>query len=157
MKQLFFFGSLILSGVIFFGGPSSVGAQTVRGSIGNGTVARGSSSRATVVIDIPAGLHVNSSHPNSEYAIATSVRITGTGIKTSPVRYPAGHNRKFSFSESAINVYEGSTSFPFTVMVPKNFKGETVRIRAMVRYQACTNEVCYPPKSKELTLTAKVR
>ncbi|MEP6848941.1 MAG: protein-disulfide reductase DsbD domain-containing protein [Acidobacteriota bacterium] len=157
MKQLFFFGGLILSGVIIFGGQSSVGAQTVRGSIGNGTVSRGSSSRATVVIDIPGGLHVNSSRPNSEFAIATSVRITGSGIKTSPVRYPAGRNRKFSFSESAINVYEGSTSFPFTVMVPKNFKGDTVRIRAMVRYQACTNEVCYPPKSKELMLTAKVR
>lgn len=143
--------------MVVFGSQSDLGAQTVRGSIGNGTVARGSSARATVVIDIPAGLHVNSSHPNSEYAIATSVRITGSGIKTTPVRYPAGHNRKFSFSESAINVYEGRTSFPFTVMVPKGFKGDTVRIQAMVRYQACTNEVCYPPKSKEITLTAKVR
>jgi len=156
MKLSFVFGNLMLAAVILLASQSSASAQTVHGSIGNGTVARGSAARASVVIDIPAGLHVNSSRPNSEYAIATSVRINGTGIKTSPVRYPAGHNRKFTFSETAINVYEGRTTFPFTVTVPRSFKGDTVRIRAMVRYQACTNEVCYPPKSKEITLTAKV-
>ena len=156
MKLLFVFGNLLVAAAILLAGQSGASAQTVRGSIGNGTVARGSAARASVVIDIPAGLHINSSRPNSEYAIATSVRISGTGIKTTPVRYPAGHNRKFTFSETAINVYEGRTTFPFTVNVPKGFKGETVRIKAIVRFQACTNEVCYPPKSKEITLTAKV-
>jgi DsbC/DsbD-like thiol-disulfide interchange protein len=157
MKQLFIFGSVILAAVMFVGGQSVVDAQTVRGSIGNGTVERGEAARASVIIDIPAGLHVNSSRPNSQYAIATTVRVNGTGVKTSGVRYPAGHNRKFSFSEVAINVYEGHTTFPFTVTIPKNFKGDVVKIHAVVKYQACTNEVCYPPKTKDITFTAKVR
>jgi hypothetical protein len=37
------------------------------------------------------------------------------------------------------------------------FKGNAVKVRAVVRYQACTDEVCYPPKNKEITLTAKVK
>ena len=157
MKQFFFFGSLILASLVFFGGQSSISAQTVRGTIGNGTVTRGAAARAAVIIDIPGGLHVNSSRPNSQYAIATTVRVSGNGVKTSSVKYPTGHNRKFSFSEVAINVYEGHTSFPFTVAVPKDFKGDVVKIHAVVKYQACTNEVCYPPKTKDITFTAKVR
>lgn len=157
MTKFLFFGIITLTMVFLFGGQSGVTAQTVTGSIGNGTVARGTASRGNIVIDIPNGLHVNSSRPASQYAIATSVRVSGTGIKTSSVKYPAGHNRKFNFSEVPINVYQGHTSFPFTVMVPANFRGDIVKVRAVVKYQACTEEVCYPPKTKEIILTAKVR
>ncbi|MGH9820722.1 MAG: protein-disulfide reductase DsbD domain-containing protein [Pyrinomonadaceae bacterium] len=157
MKKVFIFGPIVLILVFILGGQSGVGAQTVTGSIGNGTISRGAAARGVVVIDIPGGLHVNSSHPNSQYAIATSVRVSGKDVKTGAVRYPAGHNRKFSFSEVPINVYQGRTSFPFTVTVPANFRGSVIKVRAVVKYQACTEEVCYPPKTKEITLTAKVR
>ena len=132
-------------------------AQTVSGSIGNGSVARGSSARGSVVLSIPGGLHVNSSRPASEYAIPTTVRLSGSGVKVSGPTFPRGVNRKFQFSENVINVYEGTVRFPFTVNVPAGFKGDTVRVRAVVKYQACTDEVCYPPRSKEVTLTARVR
>ena len=143
--------------MIVLAGVASVSAQTVSGSIGNGSVARGASARGSIVLSIPGGLHVNSSRPASEYAIPTTVRISGTGVRASGPTYPRGVNRKFQFSENVINVYEGTVRFPFTVNVPANFKGETVRVRAVVRYQACTDEVCYPPRTKEVTLTARVR
>ena len=130
-------------------------AQTVSGSIG--TVKRGGSVRGNVVLSVPGGLHVNSSRPNSEYAIPTSVKVSATGAKVGAVSYPRGKNRKFSFSEDTINVYEGRTTFGFNLSVPANFKGNVVKVRAVVRYQACTDEVCYAPKSKEVTLTAKVQ
>jgi hypothetical protein len=135
----------------------AVSAQTISGSIGNGSVARGSSARGSIVLSIPGELHVNSSRPASEYAIPTTVRLSGTGVRVTGPTYPRGVNRKFQFSENLINVYEGTVRFPFTVNVPRGFKGDTVRVRAVVRYQACTNEVCYPPRSKEVTLSARVR
>lgn len=149
-------GSLLVTALCFFAG-SEVNAQTISGSIGNGTVARGASARGVIVLDIPGGLHVNSNRPASEYAIPTSVRVTGSGVKVGAVRYPRGKNQKFQFSENLINVYDGRVSFPFTVTVPKNFRGDTVRVRAVVRYQACTDEVCYPPRNKDITLTARIR
>ena len=142
---------------IFLVGAAAVSAQTVSGSIGNGSVARGSSARGTIVLSIPGGLHVNSSRPASEYAIPTTVRLSGTGVRVSGPTFPRGVNRKFQFSENVINVYEGTVRFPFTVNVPAGFKGDTVRVRAVVRYQACTDEVCYPPRTREVTLTARVR
>lgn len=154
MKKYIFssiIGLLILAGSAF-----QANAQSVSGSIGNGTVTRGKAARGTIVLSVPGGLHVNSSRPGNEYQIPTTVRLTAEGAKVSGVSYPRGKNRKFGFSESAINVYEGRTAFPFTVTVPANFKGKTIKVRATVRYQACTDEVCYPPKSKEVTLTARV-
>lgn len=156
MKKLFRF-SVAIFAFLAFAGVFVSNAQTVTGSIGNGTVARGSGTRATIVMSIPGGLHVNSSRPRSQYAIPTSVRVSGTGVKISAVKYPSGRNRKFQFSEDLINVYEGRVTFPFTVTVPANFRGDTVRVRATVRYQACTEEVCYPPRTKDITMTAKVR
>jgi DsbC/DsbD-like thiol-disulfide interchange protein len=155
MKKTLILGSF--SAVLIAFSICTATAQTIDGSIGGGSVSRGKAARGSIVMTIPGGLHVNSSRPNSEYAIATRVRISGTGLKASAVNYPKGTNRKFQFSEVPINVYEGRVVFPFTVTVPAGFRGNTVKVRAAVRYQACTEEVCYPPKTKEVTLTARVR
>ncbi len=129
----------------------------VTGAFAQPTVSRGSTAQGTIVIAIPEGLHVNSSKPESEYAIPTSVRISGVGFKVGPIEYPEGANRKFQFSETELNVYEGEVSIPFTVAVPKGFRGGTISVKAIVRYQACTEEICYPPKNKELVITASVK
>jgi DsbC/DsbD-like thiol-disulfide interchange protein len=135
----------------------NAGSQTISGVVTGGAVTRGSTARGVITMSIPGGLHVNSNRPSSQYAIATTVRISGTGLKTAVVSYPRGRNRKFEFSENPINVYEGTVRFPFSVKIPVTFNGSSVRLRAVVHYQACTNEVCYPPKDKDITVTAKVR
>lgn len=150
MKKLLFIA--ILSIGLFV---SAATAQTVSGSIG--TVSRGGSVKGRIVLSIPGGLHTNSNRPSKDYLIATTVRVSAVGAKTGAVSYPRGRNRKFQFSEEPLNVYEGTVSFPFNLTVPASFKGDTVRVRAVVRYQACTDEICYPPKTKEITLTARVR
>ncbi|HKX82628.1 MAG TPA: protein-disulfide reductase DsbD N-terminal domain-containing protein [Pyrinomonadaceae bacterium] len=151
MNKLAILLTLLLS-VVF-----AANGQSVTGSFGSGTVEKGKAARGQIVLTIPGGLHVNSSRPASEYAIPTSVRLSGPGVRVGRITYPRGRNRKFQFSEDLINVYEGRVSFPFTVTVPANFRGNTVRVNASVRYQACTEEVCYPPKTKQITLTAKVK
>ncbi|MEJ7849460.1 MAG: protein-disulfide reductase DsbD N-terminal domain-containing protein [Pyrinomonadaceae bacterium] len=150
-------GILVAAILLMAPGVNETAAQTITGSLGNGTVARGSVAKGKIVLSIPGGLHVNSNRPNNEYSIATTARITGTGTKEARISFPRGKNRKFQFSENTINVYEGRVSFPYTVTVPANFKGNVIRLRVVVRYQACTDEICYPPKSKEITLTAMVR
>jgi thiol:disulfide interchange protein len=158
MNKKFIFTFTAFFTLMFFVAAFDASAQTVSGSIGNGTVAKGARGRGSIVLSIPGNLHVNSSKPNSEYLIATSIRLSGgNGARVSGVTYPRGVNRKFQFSETPLNVYEGTVRFPFTVTVPANFKGNTISVRAVVRYQACTDEVCYPPKSREITMTARVR
>ncbi len=156
MKRILFCAAILISALLAGGAAEALG-QSVSGSIGNGTVSRGGSARGTIVLSIPSGLHVNSNRPNSEYSIPTTVRLTATGARVTGVTYPRGKNKRFQFSPDTINVYEGRVSFPFTVRVPANFRGNSITVRAAVRYQACTDEVCYPPRTQNITLTARVR
>lgn len=156
MKKAIFFSALFLAA---FGFASfSADAQTVRvsGAFEKSPVSRGRSVDATIVMNIPSQLHVNSNRPASEYAVPTVVSVRSPGLKTGRIRYPRGKNRRFQFSENQINVYEGRVKFPFTITVPSNFRGNLIRVIATVRYQPCTNEVCYPPTSKSVTMTARV-
>lgn len=133
-------------------------AQTVTGTIAKGEVTKSRKAKATVVLDIPHDLHTNSNNPGSEYAIPTTVKITPvSGIKIGAVTYPRGMNKKFEFSEKALNIYEGKVEFTFDVTVPTSYRKPKIEIEVSVRYQACTNEVCYPPTSKRTTLVANVR
>ena len=152
MKMKFF--GLVLGSLLLV---SAANAQTVTGSISGGTVNKGKTARGSVVLSVPGGLHVNSSRPGNKYQIPTSIRLSASGARVSGPTYPRGTNRKFQFSDEVINVYEGTIRFPFTVTVPTGFRGNTVSVRAVVKYQACTDEVCYPPRSKEITMTARVR
>ena len=77
-------------------------------------------------------------------------------MKIGPVSYPRGKNRKFELSADTINVYEGRTPFTFNVTVPASYKKYSVVVTVTVRYQACTDEVCYPPKTKTATISASV-
>ncbi|MEZ5427482.1 MAG: protein-disulfide reductase DsbD N-terminal domain-containing protein [Pyrinomonadaceae bacterium] len=154
MKKFLFIGLFLALALMAVG---EARAQSISGSIGKGSVTRGGTTRANIVMDIPAGLHVNSRYPNSKYAIPTTVEVSASGVTLGGVSYPRGKNRKFSFSDETINIYEGRVVFGFNVTVPKGFRGRTVQVRAKVRYQACTDEVCYAPKTKEITLTARVR
>ena len=132
-------------------------AQTLRGTIGKGVVRRGAAAKATVILDIPDGIHTNSSRPKSEYLIPTRLKVSGARLKIGTVMYPRGTDKKFEFSEEPLNVYEHRAAFNFIVAVPKTYRGEAIKVLATINYQACTNEVCYPPKKLEITLTAKVK
>ena len=157
MKNFFFTAILSLVFVFLAGNLAETNAQTVNVSGSIGTVKRGGSIKGSVVLNIPGALHVNSNRPNSEYAIPTTVSLSTKGGKVGGAIYPRGKNRKFSFSDEVINVYEGRTTINFNLTVPANYSGDTVNVRAVVRYQACTDEVCYPPKSQTVNLTARIK
>lgn len=157
MKKTIIKFSIVSALILIAGIFAEMQAQSVSGSIGNGAVKRGSATRGTVVLSIPSDLHVNSNRPNNEYAIPTVVRVSSKEAKVGAVNYPRGKSRKFSFSDQPISVYDGNATFSFNVSVPANFKGNIIRVRAVVRYQACNDEVCFPPKEKEITMSAKVQ
>ncbi len=154
MKKYLFIGLFFALGLFFIG---EANAQSVSGSISKAR--KGKIARGYVVLKIPGGLHVNSYRPRSEYAIPTRVTVSSgsRGVRAYGVTYPPGKTRRFSFSDTPINVYEGRVVFGFKVRVPSNYRGSTIRVKANVRYQACTDEVCYPPKTKSVWITARVR
>ena len=131
--------------------------QTVTGSFAEKSVKRGATARGKVALTLPNELHVNSNRPGSELLIPTVVKLSGRGFTVGRVTYPRGHNRKFQFTSKTLNVYEGTTVFPFRVKVPRNYRGRSVTVNAVVDFQACTEQVCYPPRKETIKITARVR
>ena len=117
---------------------------------------QGSSFQAAVVMDIPSGLHVNANKPLGKYAVPTVVKIDAPrGFRVTPVNYPRGSVRTFRFGgaeETRIAVYEGRTVFRFNVTVPPEQPFGVENVRVSVRFQSCTDEVCYPPATRNLDL-----
>ena len=117
---------------------------------------QGSTFQAAIVMDIPRGLHVNSNRPLGKYAIPTKVSIDAPrGLRVSAVSYPRGAVRTFRFGGAAaerLSVYEGNAIIRFSVTVPPGQELGVARIRARVEYQSCSDEVCFPPARRELTL-----
>lgn len=143
--------------ILLAAGHMVVNAQEVSVTLAEGLMTQGSTVKGTLLLSIPEGLHVNSNKPSSEYLIPTSVRLLGDGIKVGKIDYPEGKDRKFQFSDTELNVYEGEIAIPFSVTILKTFKKKQVSMKALVRYQACTEEVCYPPRNKEVIITAPVK
>ena len=96
------------------------------------------------------GFHINSHTPKSKFLIPTTLSLQpATGVKPGPPAFPAGQLYSFAFDPSEkVDVYAGS----FTVKLPVVATAGEHTIDATLKYQACDNASCYPPK----TLPVKV-
>lgn len=137
--------------------PAQEGDIQINGFFSVDPAQQGSSFQAAIVMEIPRGLHVNGNRPLGKFAIPTTVKVDAPrGMKISAVTYPRAQVRSFRFGEGVpaerLAVYEGRSIARFNVTVPPNFERGVARIRVNVRYQSCSDTVCYPPRSEQLTL-----
>ena len=112
---------------------------------------------AVVMLDIPAGLHVQSSRPLDKYLVATKLDVeTPSGMKVGPISYPRAVMRNLKFSKGAVAVYEGRTTIRFNVTVPASYNGSSGEIKGKLRFQACNDESCFPPVTREVKMWLNV-
>jgi thioredoxin:protein disulfide reductase len=142
--------------------PATLYAQSasdvnVSGSIAPDKIKKGRIVRATVVMDIPAGLHVQSNRPLDKYLVATKLDVeTPSGMNVGPVSYPRAVMRKLKFSKGAVAVFEGRAVMRFNVTVPANYSGSSGEIKGKLRFQACNDESCFPPVTREVKMWLNV-
>lgn len=112
---------------------------------------KGRATQAVIVMDIPGGFHVNANRPLGKYAVPTVVKIEAPdGVRVSPVTYPRAVVRRFKFSDEQLGVYEGRAVMRFNVTVPPNYGGDRVSLRTRIRYQSCSDDVCFQPATRDV-------
>ncbi len=167
MKNRNFFLLISLTLLLGFslapGGISVANAQTtppkidVRLSLPAQRVQRGRTVSASLILDIPSGYHVNAHDPVSRFALPTKIDVeTPDGIKVGRITYPKAIVRKFSFSGDRLGVYENRAVIRFSLIVPANQPKGNAEIKARLDYQSCSNEVCFPPMKREVTVSFTV-
>ncbi len=121
-------------------------------------VARGRTIQGVVEMEIPAGYHVNSSRPLEKFLIPTQLTIEAQQrLRVGRVNYPRAVLRNLKFSKNKVSVYEGKVVMRFNISVPANFAGDGAELKARLRYQSCSDEVCFPPRTHEIKFWVSVR
>ena len=119
-------------------------------------VAAGLRSIVEVRLVVAEGYHVNSHAPKSELLIPTVAKLEpqDAGVRMEAVEYPRGMSYSFATDPSEVlDVYTGAVVLRVPVVATT---GEHV-LQGTLRYQACDQKACYPPKTLSLTVpfTAK--
>ena len=104
---------------------------------------------------IVPGFHINSHTPNSQLLIPTTLVLQPAGgVKTGALVYPAGQSYSFAFDPGdKLDVYAGG----FTIRLPVVAAAGEHTLEGTLKYQACDNASCYPPKTLpvKIVFTAK--
>jgi thiol:disulfide interchange protein DsbD len=159
IKNLTLLIVLLLLPATFYSKPAPQSASdiNVNGSVAPDKVKKGRVVRATVVMDIPPGLHVQSNKPLDKFLVATKLDVeTPSGMNVGPITYPRALMRKLKFSKNTVAVYEGRTMIRFNVTVPANYSGGSGDIKGKLRFQACNDESCFPPVTREVKMWLNV-
>ena len=122
------------------------------------TIKRGSSGKVDLQFRIGSGFHINSNKPKAEFLIPTVLKLQPpTDIVVGKIAYPPGVDSSFPFSpDEKLNVYSGEFTVAVTVRPLASVIPGKYMLRGSLKYQACDNAACYPPKQLPVEFEVKV-
>jgi hypothetical protein len=154
---------LLASGILL--NPISGHAQTV-GKVPSvtlepvpmATATRAKQTTVNLNFRVPRGYHINSNAPKSEFLIPTALKMDlPTDIILGKIAYPEGEDVSFPFSpDEKLNVYTGDFTIGLAVHPLHSVVPGKYVMHGVLRYQACDNAACYPPKTVPVRFDVKV-
>jgi hypothetical protein len=122
------------------------------------TVAQGKAALVPISFRVASGYHINSNRPKSEFLIPTVLKMDpATDIAITGTRYPEGKDMSFAFApDEKLNVYTGDFSVDVRVRPLRDVQVGKYAVRGTLKYQACDNTACYPPKQLPITFDVKI-
>ena len=125
---------------------------------GVATVMRGKANSVELRFRVGTGFHINSNKPSADYLIPTTLKLdTPTDLVVGKITYPPGQESSFAFApEEKLSVYSGDFTLtvqvrPLSTVLPGKYE-----FRGELKYQACDNAACYPPKKLPIQFEVKV-
>jgi hypothetical protein len=96
--------------------------------------------------------------PSVTLAPVETVTVTrGQGGAVTKVSYPEGKDMSFPFApDEKLNVYTGDFAVTMTVRPLHTVQPGKYAIHGDLKYQACDNAACYPPKHLPVEFEVKV-
>ena len=108
-------------------------------------LAAGKPSTVALHFRVAPGLHIQSHKPGGEFYIPTVFSIpAGAGVKLVAATYPPGRDMRLPADpKTPLNVYTGE----FVIQARLVASPGNHLVRAGLRYQACDNTQCMPPRT----------
>lgn len=112
---------------------------------------------AKVEVSIAAGYHINSNAPHEAYLIPLRLTWTAAPLEVEAVTFPKARDEKYQFSEQPLSVFTGNFEIATKFKVPADALSGPSILAAKLRYQACNNTMCFPPKTVEIKLPIEIQ
>jgi Disulphide bond corrector protein DsbC len=153
-----------LSLVVVFGSLTSALAQVPKSpSVTLAPVALVTAQRTTQTMvalnfRVGDGFHINSNTPKDEFLIPTALKMDlPTDIVLGKIEYPAGQDLTFPFMpDTKLSVYSGDFTINLAVHPLASVAPGKYVMHGFLRYQACDNAQCFPPKKLPVSFDVKV-
>lgn len=122
------------------------------------TITRGKSGAVELQFRIGSGFHINSNAPKSEFLIPTVLKLNPpTDIVVGKVSYPPGEEMSFPFApDEKLSVYSGDFALTVLVRPLSSVTPGKYMVRGNLKYQACDNLACYPPRQLPVQFEVKI-
>ena len=122
------------------------------------SVDRGTSGTVDLQFRVARGFHINSNQPKQNYLKKTELKLDApTDIVIGRITYPAGQDRSFPFAPNdKLSVYSGDFEVGVTVRPLHSVLPAKYSVHGFLKYQACDNAACYPPKQLPVSFEVKV-
>lgn len=122
------------------------------------TAEQGKPATVPLTFRVAGGYHINSNQPKSEFLIPTVLKVEATtDIVIGKTTYPAGQDMSFPFApDEKLNVYTGDFQVDVLVRPLRSVQVGKYIVRGTLKYQACDNQACYPPKQLPISFDVKI-
>jgi len=146
----------VLLGISAFA--QSSGPSVTMAPVGTVSAPRTKQTPIPINFRVSRGFHINSNTPKSEFLIPTTLKVeVPTDIVLGKTEYPAGDDVALPFSpDEKLSVYSGDFTVTLMVHPLKSIVPGTYAMHGTLRYQACDNAQCFPPKSLPVNFDLKV-
>ncbi len=111
-----------------------------------------------IPVSVKPGYHVNSNTPNDEYLIPLKLTWKDTGaLEGGSITYPKPSQEKYEFAEKPLSVYTGNFDLIANFKVSGKAPAGPGSAVGTLRYQACNDRACFPPKNLEITVPYQIQ
>jgi hypothetical protein len=114
------------------------------------TVPRAGEVTGSLRLQLQPGYHVNSNAPNEEYLIPIRLSWDSAAVETISVQYPKPTAEKSDFSDKPLSVFSGSFEILTKFRRAAKASPGPGFLNGKLRYQACNDKMCLPPKTLEV-------
>ncbi len=120
-------------------------------------VKRGATVDLKLAASLNEGFHANSNTPAESYLIPLKLTWAPGPLEVVGVQYPKPHMQKYTFSEKPLSVVTGKFEITTHFKAPAKAPAAPGAMSGKLRYQACNDKACFPPKTLDVKLPFEIQ
>jgi len=120
-------------------------------------VKRGEETSQKLTLDLKPGFHVNSNAPADEYLIPLRLTWAKTPLDAGQIVWPKPEFQHLAFSEKPVSIFSGKFEIVTHFKAPASATPGFAMMTGKLRYQACNDKECLPPKTIDVQFAVDIQ